>query len=233
MNTYKPLYENAKNELEQLEIILKELEKKFEKAKNKYKSIDKDLYKQDKLLYELNQKKENIPYKNSMINICIGVIISIILGLGLVVTSTSLLFFIAKKLYQTIITFTVANTSIYLCLILIISYITSVKLSYKIGTKISEKLEYKSINKIINSKEYQELLEKINKLTNEVNLLKSQVQEKETTMNKVKEEYKTCKKDRDEKKILVEYLEKQINPPEITLSLNKKLKQENKFIVQK
>ena len=92
--------------------------------------------------------------------------------------------------------------------------------------KIQKKLEKKSIKRIINSKEYQELLSKINILDNELDTIRKTTIEKEKTYKKANEEYEKCKKERDEKKLLVEYISKQMTPTENTLHMVKEYKRE-------
>lgn len=98
---------------------------------------------------------------------------------------------------------------------------------FKIFSKFEKYLEKKSIMRIINSNEYQELLSKINVLENDIEVTKDDISNKSKDYELVDGEYQICKKDRDEKKILIEYINKQMQPTETTLHKSKSHKKEH------
>lgn len=223
MNDYQVLYDKVKKELEQLEVTLKELYIKKLSTKDEYNSIADKIEEQEDLLDELECEKGAMPYKHDFIISVLSGVLAIGSGIGLIIACFRALANITKELVLVSqIPFNQIATPLTQGLIL--SILGSGTLVGKIGIKVQQKLESWSFNKIINSKEYQDLLEKINKLDSELSLIRIETIEKERIMNEAEEQYKACKKDRDEKKMLVEYIGKQINPVETTLNLNKELK---------
>lgn len=222
MSMYHALYEKVSNELKELEERLKELDLKRLSIKDDYEMSEENLWEQEDILSNLESKRDDIPYKNRfVISIYAG-----ILALVCVIFVFSLYF---NGLIKTLLLFPTLSEGVQ-ALILLFSSILGLLgcglSSSVLADKIQKKLEKKSIKKIINSKEYQELLSKINILVNELDTIRKTTIEKEKTYKKANEEYEKCKKERDEKKLLVEYISKQMTPTENTLHMVKEYKRE-------
>ena len=223
MSVYQTLYENICKELEMLEEQINQLYIKKENIKNECGKIEEILWEQEELLTKLETKRDDMPYKNFFkISVLCG-IFSIVGCIGGISISFVIITNIVKKL---IVAMNIVSNSVIILLTmgLILGILGSGFAVYKIVRKLEKRMLNNSFDKIVNSSEYQELLEKIDKLEKEIVSVKDDLLEKEQTMKDAEDIYMAYKKDRDEKKLLIEYVSKQMNPVETTLTLNKGLK---------
>lgn len=209
---------------------LKEIEEKLSKLYTKKENIGNDLgkteetlWKQEDLLTKLENERNNMPYRNHFkISIYVGIIalVSLIFGFSMYIYGLVKLLLLFSTLDQGVLALILFFSSI-------LGFLGVELVCRKIINKIQKKLEKNSKLRITNSNEYQELLSRINVLTNDIEVTRNNFSNKSKDYELANEEYETCKKDRDEKKILVEYISKQMRPTETTLHKSKSYKREH------
>lgn len=218
---YQIFYEKVISELKGLDEKLVELDVKRQNAKADYDKIEENLGIKENLLIKLTNKRDDMPYRNHFlisfyagvlaVSIAIGGIVLYLFGL----TKLLMLFPVFINKLQPLVV-----------LILILGILGNGLICGKLVDKIQKKLENRSKNKIINSDEYKKLLDEIDVLSNELIFVREDVGLKEKDYSFAKIEYDTCKKMQDEKRVLAEYIAKQINGVETTIYKSKSHKRD-------
>lgn len=204
MVNYQEMYDKLKVQLENLEAKLLELKKEYCEREKEYSEVSYKLNDQEMDLSGLNNVKfKMLNSKHKSIELVLSVLLAVIVVLSGIALGKFAFTFISKEiplsfLVSSVVTF-VGTMCVFSALIL------------GIMPMFEKRMKQRSSNKIINSLEYQEVLKKINELENDIKLTTDLKIRKSVEVCSIEEEYKPLEKEISTKKIVLNYIESEMN----------------------
>ena len=228
----KTLYNREKEKLKELKEMLDKVRRKKELCANDLKDISVEYNGCKMDLEEIESDQDNLYNKYRKLLLVIDCVIFVIYGILILISFLGVLTFDILFFIKVIKSITDIDKMIFWCVGL--SFVTAgvevfigkklIKFLENIFENIMCKIEDLFVEKVENSKLYKELvfLESVALEKSErVKLERDKVQQNKDTLST---KYDYLKKEYDDKKGIVDYLDRQINPIETTLNLNRELK---------
>lgn len=215
---YQEVYEELKIQLKELEDELKLLYLNGDILVKEYKIIKDSLFDKEFLLTSFDrQRKELLKIKYKYIYVILSSIPSVIISFLPLIVGSVFQNSIFNFLFQNI-----SLSKIYLSIIfLVFTEVIAGLIAKEVSNIIYNRLTYNIYNKIINSKEYQDILVRINDIELEINNIRNDLRNKNQERKELDSKIGECKKEISNVKGLMNYTKSKFDSKENNLSISR------------